>query len=176
MTREQKIAKARELSAAGVQQSVIASRLGVVPSTVWRWLHPEEHRQRELARNGYKRQWERDNRAACPNCGTPMAAGSRSASKRPELCRDCHLEDQLENSTTAEIARAWSEGKTTRQIATQIKRSPDFVSRMIARIRHEDEGKAYRERYGFPVHRRTSEQVKRIHDATVVAVARRKAA
>lgn len=99
MTREEKIAKAKRLRDEGLTYAEIAEQLGVTASCVQKWLNPERtkewlrHDNARPERKRVKRQWEKENRAECPQCGGLMGQGTAGRSKRPELCRECRGEE-----------------------------------------------------------------------------------
>lgn len=139
LTREQKIEKARELRERDWTYAQIGIRLGVTGSCVHGWLKPEwlaEKRRRSNAkRHEAKRQWERDNRAACPQCGAPMGQGSRCPSARPELCRDCVQENARRKQLQYIDLR--EEGLTNREIEERLGLPFNTVANALAKARRD---------------------------------------
>lgn len=131
---------ARRLSAKGLSNAEVGRRLGRSGSAVWKVLHPEKvkeiNRKDAAERNDYKRQWERDNRASCPECGHPMKAGSVSASKRSERCRACHLAG-LERRRLEMVALR-RRGMKNVEIARQLDTPVDAVAHVLYRERKLD--------------------------------------
>jgi hypothetical protein len=95
MTRSEKIAKASELRRQGLTYDSIGKRFGVSGTAVYRWLNPDWAREQDRKdaanpeRKRGKRQWEKDNRAECPQCGGQLQAGSRCPSRRSTVCAQC---------------------------------------------------------------------------------------
>jgi transposase-like protein len=83
MTREQKIAKARELREQGLSYPTLAGTLGVGVATVYRWLNEAyaEH-DRAAARN-----WKRTHKGTCADCGAPTDASNGFVTS--SRCADC---------------------------------------------------------------------------------------
>lgn len=124
MTRDEKVAKARELRDEGLSQSEIARRVGVTPSAVFKWLNPDrarEYARRDRARPGRqesKNAWlrERDRspegRSICETCG-----GLCGIASRKHGYRECMACKRLRRKTRGhEIERLWAEGRTLREI------------------------------------------------------------
>jgi len=120
LSREQNIAKARELREQGLVLREIGERLGVHQVTVWQWLNPGKTRdkqRKDAAKRGpAKRQWERDNRAGCPQCGSEMGQGSRSPSKRFDRCAACRRTNA--RSRWGRLISLREQGLTNREIAS----------------------------------------------------------
>jgi transposase len=99
VTRDEKIERARELRGLGWSGPRIGVELGVMRSTVYKWLNPErgrEYNRRENARpgrNAQKRAWEHSPaaRVRCAHCGN--LAGTNSKAVGTRLCRDCWKDD-----------------------------------------------------------------------------------
>lgn len=102
-TRDQKIAKARELREEGLTYREIGERLGVAEHTSWSWLNPEARRAIDrrvnAKRTKAKNEWARENRAACPKCGKPMGPGTKGRRTRvPKRCRTCLKQESREHT------------------------------------------------------------------------------
>jgi predicted transcriptional regulator len=142
MTREQKIAKARELREAGLVYADIAKALGVTHSCVQKWLKPDrarEYTQRENSKpeaNTRKRAWDNAHRASCPRCGQLMCAGSTDNTK-PERCKECQLEDIREQGrqTYRRLEALWLAGKTYPEIQEAFGWSKGRLSNALTRGR-----------------------------------------
>lgn len=122
MTREEKIAKARELREQGMKPREIALELGVDRSTVWKWANPQQaadiRRRDNASRASAKRAWENEHdRGTCTRCGGAMGVGA--VRKGQKLCRPCWLESEHQRMAEryAFVARLWNEGKSHREIA-----------------------------------------------------------
>jgi hypothetical protein len=143
VTRSEKIAKARELSAKGWNNREIGERLGVSTSAAWKWLHPDAVREinrRDNARRGpEKRAWEDRARATCSECGTKLGVGSAMPSKAAERCVNC-IRDAA-RSRIVRFIELREAGKTNRQIASAERISEHAVAMLFY--------KAYR--YGLVV-------------------------
>lgn len=131
MTREQKIAKARRRRDEGLSLQKIAEELGVTASCIWKWLNPERCREQTMLqnakRNAAKRQWAREHRAECPQCGGEMGAGSGSPSRRRRICAECVSDNArartvryielrkrgMRNPQIAEVEKTTTAGVTT---------------------------------------------------------------
>ncbi len=142
LTREEKIKSAKELRE---QQELtyreIGERLGVCAATAWKLLHPERTQQLSAKdnsrpeRKAAKRQWEKDNRAVCPQCGGKMRAGSRCPSHRPNLCRPC-----IRANRRAKIIRfieLRERGFTNREIERQESLPYNAVAGLLSQARAE---------------------------------------
>lgn len=90
MTREQKIAKAKELREEGLTYREIGERISESNSVAWGFCNPDARRainKRDNAkRRAARRQWEE---GECPGCGGRLANAYRS-----ERCRECQREAQ----------------------------------------------------------------------------------
>lgn len=133
----------------GERPADVARALGCAPSTVWRATHPEEHRERERARNAYKRQWDREQLVPCPNCGEGLVRLGRY-----ERCRRCHEKEQRQERQRLEavIHRLWHEGLATKDIAVAIGSTPQATAVRIVRMRESGWDMPYRHRRSNPKH------------------------
>ena len=144
---------AQRLRDEGLTLAEIAGRLGYKsPSSAWKLLNPERNQERmrkdNAKRNEVKREWERRNRASCPECGQPMRAGSRSVSHRPTRCRKCRTLAERTNvdDRAQRIERWWAEGLKLREIGERLGWTEAHVGVEIGRLR----AKGYDLRYRQP--------------------------
>lgn len=150
MSREQNIAKAKELRSEGLTYRAIAEHLGIEASTAYKWLNPKwakaQARRNNARRSQAKREHERNNRSSCPDCGSPMGMGSGSPSHRPDRCVACARIDQARGQAErdARITRLWKGGYTLRQIANDLESTANAIGTAIARIRKEGGDLPYR--------------------------------
>ena len=133
MTREQKIAEAKRLREQGLPLRYIARELGVGTACIWRWLNPERaqelNRISNAKRSDAKRQWARDNRAECPQCGADMGAGTKGRTVLPRSCRAC-IDDEV-RSRMVRYIELRKEGLTNRQIAEREKVGENVVAKTL---------------------------------------------
>lgn len=137
MKREEKIAEARRLRAEGMTYREIADRLGVVNSTVCKWLADPEKRREQIRRDNRrrrhkKRQWM--TAEPCPECGgqkTRRAAGSDS------LCVWCERKRRQYafRQRFDQVCALRREGLTNLEIASQLGVSEAVVATVIYRGR-----------------------------------------
>lgn len=141
LTREEKIARARELASRGLNNQQIAERLGVGSrKTVWGWLNPERLRRLKRAesrrRRDKNRVWRNQHRASCDGCGTALRAGSASPSAKGKtgLCKKCLGRAKAESGRRRrEDARRLHEaGVGTAEISRQMQVAPSTVDRWLA--------------------------------------------
>jgi transposase len=147
VTRDQKIASARELREQGFYYREIGERYGVSFSTVYRWLHPERakefrHRNREALR-AYDREYNRTHRAECPSCGGEM---DRETGRGGGICAGCRADEV--DRRAAKIERWWADGLTLKEIAQQLDWSEGHISNELHRLREKGYDLPYRHR-GF---------------------------
>jgi hypothetical protein len=139
VTREEKIAKARELKAAGVPLGVIAESLEVPHSTSRGWALDTPWPKREClvcgkrfapdhgnqkvccGENARKRFHEERTRAACIDCGKKLGTGSGYPS-RAVRCRICHELSEAERCDVRrrQIEAWWTEGLQLPEIADRL--------------------------------------------------------
>lgn len=140
MTREEKIAKARELRAEGLTYDQIGERLGVTGGCVQKWLKPEwakkVARRSNAKRNAAKRSHEQKTRAVCA-CGNPMGVGSGYPGRQVARCQECrHLaEHEAVDERAQRIVGWWAEGETMKQIASRLDWSIGHLSMDMDRLR-----------------------------------------
>jgi transposase len=160
MTRDQKIARARELRAEGIALHQISKILGVSKTTVLRWTDAEQaerDRKRSLA---YKdanhdsvrakdREYFRRNPGLCPRCSGSM---SRRTERNGGICASCHQAISKERDRRLEAL--WLAGKSSREIAVEFGWTPERVSVEVWRLRAAGYRIPYRQRraagYKFP--------------------------
>jgi DNA-binding CsgD family transcriptional regulator len=109
MTRDEKLAKARQLREGGTTYPAIAAELGVAKKTVRRWLNPHEaEADRAVARRMKKRY-----RGKCESCGSPTN-GCEGPGKASRLCGPCsrrrrHEQRRWTPETIRDAMRRWAE-------------------------------------------------------------------
>lgn len=137
LSRDQKIEKAKELREQGQTYEAIASALGITGSCVQKWLKPEWAKRQAAKSNGkrkaYKRQWQEDHRASCPECGSPLCQGSRTSSTPPTSCQDCY-ESQRRSQRNQKIVRFIElrrEGLTNAEIERRDKLPFNTVAKLL---------------------------------------------
>lgn len=114
---------AENLRGEGLSNAEIGRRLGVNGSTVYKWLNPEKarewNRQQNAARREAKREWARNNRATCPECGAIRGVNSGS---QGTLCRPCSISQRGEQKEARwdDIERWWNEGIPGPEIAKRL--------------------------------------------------------
>jgi transposase len=143
VTRDEKIAKARELRERGWSGPRVAAELGVTKSTVYKWLDPDrarEYARRDNARpgrNAQKREWEHGPtaRIRCANCG--KLAGMNSKAAGTTLCRSCWTADAARRSdeTGRKLETLWLAGKTFPEICAELGWNKGTLSVMMDRYR-----------------------------------------
>lgn len=140
MTRDEKIAEARRLRAAGLTLAQIANRLGYAqPASAWALLHPDETRARRARDNARRaparRAWENEHDRGVCACGATMAVGTRR--RGFEVCRDCYEETMAVGTAMRceRIAELWSRGLTQREIAAELHSTPSSINTTMARMR-----------------------------------------
>jgi hypothetical protein len=125
VTRDEKIAKARELRSrrdpeTGFSMSYreIGERLGVTHGCVIKWLNPERARLARKADNARrgpaKRAWDNAHRDNCTRCGrTLRAASSLPSRQNTGLCRPCVQDDMKAqgHATATRLEELWAAGK-----------------------------------------------------------------
>lgn len=156
-------AEAQRLRDEGLTYREIADRLGYNHAeSVRRLLHPDM--ARELARrdnakrSGAKRAWEREHdRGTCP-CGAVMCVGA--ARKGYVLCRDCHDEVVAVGQAMRDerIAELWAQGRTLREIASELDSTPSSIGVALCRMRTNGWDLPYR-------HNRSPEGLERAQNA-----------
>lgn len=138
MTRDEKIALARDLREQGMQLREIAAEFGVSTSTVLRWTDPvKAERDRERARAWKARNPDRRrelDRAAlersktpCPGCGEPCLR--RTAA----VCQSCQA--AAVTVRRGLIEGMWADGWTLREITAALNTTKATVAVEIARMR-----------------------------------------
>jgi len=120
----------------------------------WIAAHPERYRELNLARNGYKREWDHANRASCPQCGQSMGMGSGSASKRSLLCRDCFDANERDriDERGHQIEAWWAEGLSQNQIAEALGWTRGHVQVELVHLRERGFNLPYRRQPSRPKH------------------------
>lgn len=117
------------MAAEGVSTAEIARRLDVVPSTVWKWLHPD--RTREFNRRDAARPERRASHAAwvlmaredpervkmCSSCGG-RTGSFVWASEQADVCATCR--GSRREARWRLIAMWWGEGLTYREIGERL--------------------------------------------------------
>lgn len=98
----------------------------------------KEWRRKDNARRSKaKRQWERENRAKCPKCGSVMAMGSKGRHEnfrlRPKRCRPCFQKESEERLQQAISFR--KEGFTNDQIGDFLDLADNTVANMFYRAK-----------------------------------------
>lgn len=161
MTREQKIAKARELRAQNVTYSEIGERLGVSSATAWRWLTERTARaiiscrvcgedftqthgkqkycsgdcRHEAGRLRRRRCAQTIGRAACQDCGTALGEGSAwKGRKRCVTCFEARDAERVD-ARARKIVAWWAAGRTLAQIRDSLDWSPERLSVEFHRLR-----------------------------------------
>lgn len=166
MTREQKVAEARELRAEGLTYAEAGRRLGVSYTTVWAWLNPERKRairrraEATPRRKAAKRAWENEHdRRPCGRCGQPRGAGAHRAAKS-DLCGDCRRADQAAaaRARRERIAAMWNDGWLIRAIADALDSTPGSIHVEIAAMRADGWHLPYRYTTGKRAGRKFPEQ------------------
>lgn len=144
MKREIKIERARKLREEDPKRwtyDALGKRFGVTGTCIQKWLKPEWAREKarkdNAKRSAAKRQWERENRAKCPDCGQPMGAGSRCPSARPERCTVCDNARRVERVGLRgrEIEAWWAEGLTMSEIAEKLGWTVNHLCSEFVRLR-----------------------------------------
>jgi DNA-binding CsgD family transcriptional regulator len=109
MTRDEKIAKARQLRKTGKTYPAIAAELGVSKKTIRRWLNPAEAERDRVSARAMKEKY----RGECEICGSPTngCGGPGTAAK---LCAACssqrkHDERRWTPDTIYDALRRWAE-------------------------------------------------------------------
>lgn len=148
MTREEKIAKARQLRDEGKTYREIGEFFGGTNSMGYRLINPEKAREQNARRSTYKREHERIHRAKCPRCGGRMGMGSVSPSKRAKLCQSCarQMEEAKRDARNQEIISLWNQGYSLAEIAERLDSTPGSISVSIARLRKAGYSLNYRHR------------------------------
>jgi transposase len=149
LTREQKIARARELREQGWSYAAIARQLGVSESTPRTWCNPEwakeQARKSNAKRGPAKRAWENEHdRGTCATCGEPTVASA--SRKNVRLCRDCWTEAEHREQTLRRerIAALWCEGQTLTEIAAALDSTPASIGVTLAHMREDGWDLPYR--------------------------------
>lgn len=140
LTRKEKIAKARELRAAGLTYVEIGNRLGITRSCASKWCNPDRtrewNRSSNAGRNAYKRSIAKTSGAApCEDCGAKMGEGSLW--RRNRRCRSCETarQNELRDQRRAEIEALFNEGLTNKEIAEAIGSTANAVGSEISYMR-----------------------------------------
>jgi transposase len=152
MTREQKIAKARALLAAGRTFGDVAAAIGVSKRTVRRWLVPgEAERDRQRARawkarnrshlRDYNLRYDAEHGPPCSQCGQ-----RRNSRRRGPLCEGC-IKDGIDHRAR-QIEQWWAEGLKLKEIAERLGWSVGHVSMEMDRLRAKGYALPYRRRTG----------------------------
>lgn len=130
MTREEKVARARQLRDEGLTYAQIGTRLGVTTTTAFRRANPDADERSRLSSLDWKarnrehvraqnREYarRRENTGTCSRCGGPRGA---LAQRRAAVgtCRTC-LEAEWE-ITNEQIVRWWADGLTGEEIAARL--------------------------------------------------------
>lgn len=165
MSREEKIAKARDLRAEGLPYRQIGEQLGVTGPCIMKWLNPERTREwnrrseAKPKRKTAKRDHEKRTRRTCA-CGNPMGQGSGYPSYPHKQCEECLiLEERARVDERAQkIVAWWANGLTRVAIAERLGWSLERVSVEMHQLRE----KGYALPYRYKHHKnapRFSEQV-----------------
>lgn len=166
MSREQKIAKARELRAAGLTYDAIARRLGMSHPCIWGWCNPEAKRAKDKRSNAKrgpaKRAWEDAQRANCEDCGRTLQGGSALPCRRNSgKCLDCWWVAQAAELEPRykQIEAWWAEGLTYPEICAHLGWSENHLGVEIHRMRAAGRNLPYRYKTGKRAGRRFPDQV-----------------
>jgi hypothetical protein len=150
MTREQKIARAQRLRDEGLLLREIAEEMGLSGTrAAWRLVNPERVHEQELARNAYKRQWEKEApRGNCEDCGDEL--GIDSARRGHRTCRTCYELRRAEvvDERARRIVEWWAEGLTLKEIATKLGWTLGHIAQEFDRLREKGYDLPYRYRTG----------------------------
>jgi transposase len=155
MSRDEKIAFARERSAEGWSNGRIARELGVTPPAVWKWLNPEKARaaaRRDNAkRSAAKRVWERSEagRGRCPSCGGLKGTASKH---RHMVCLKCELAMRAQRHAGRDelIVQWWHEGASLDEIAERLGWTRSHLGVEIHRLRARGLDLPYRYQLSVP--------------------------
>jgi transposase len=143
MTRDEKIAKARELRDQGLTHRAIGDRLGVTHSCVTKWLNPNlarEWARRQEAKPSTaarKRAWDRAHRATCPRCGGLRGQATAIPSRADGLCVNCDNAARAAEAdvTARKVVALWADGKKFSEICAAMGWSKGTLSAMMDRYR-----------------------------------------
>lgn len=95
--------------------------------------------------NERKRRWERSHRLPCPQCGTPMGAGTARADGTPSskgkkyaMCRACRnrLVAEQSRANRSRIEELWNQGLSLKEIAAELEWTTGAIGVEIARMRN----------------------------------------
>lgn len=152
MTREEKIAKARELRAAGKRDPEISAVLGLSVPRVSQLLKGTAYPARSCyvcgsvftpthgnqktccGENARKRYHEnRIARASCPRCGAELGPGSAYPSKTPDLCMECHRDES--HARTVRFIQLRKEGLSNVEISERegLEAGSNIVAQILSR-------------------------------------------
>jgi len=149
VTRSEKITKAKELGANGLNNREIADELAISPSCVWKWRNPERTKEWNLRdahdpkRKAKKRAWDREHRRRCQDCEGLMGIGSRRRSTR---CHTCHelREAARVDRRARKIEKWWADGKDLPWIAKSLGWSRGHIGVEFHRLREKGYDLPYR--------------------------------
>jgi hypothetical protein len=131
VTREEKIAEAVRLYAAGLSDREIGERLGVTGGAVWKWRHPERTREINRVMNAKrrveKREWEHrpENRGNCTECGSKRGFGVLADG----ICQTCRA--TLWRQRLERLVALRREGLTNIQIGSREGIDAGLVARYL---------------------------------------------
>jgi len=163
--REIKIERARRLrkeDPAYWTYKRLGERYGVSTTTICEWLtgkvsawkaaHPERVRELNLKRNAAKREWERNHRAKCPECGGEMGAGSASRKAPPARCKECQpfWEAERVHERAERIVEWWGGGLSLGEIAGRLGWSVSHLGQEFHRLRERGYDLPYRYQRSAP--------------------------
>lgn len=150
MTRDEKIAKARELHAAGWSYRQIGDLFGCTHSAVWKWFNAEEvaawAKADNARRHEEKKAWRRiadrtpEGRGTCGECGGLLGIGQ--ARRGGRTCEECIQFAAVQKLVRLE--RLWNEGKTFPEICAAFGWSRGHLSQMLDRGRERGYDLPYR--------------------------------
>lgn len=160
MTREQKIARARELRAEGLTYSAVGKQLGTSYQTIRRWLDPDyAEKVRQISRaykaqhrkalRAYDREYDERHKAECPECGAEVNRRFNG-----EKCMACRADSR--DRRARQIESWWAEGLPLKKIAERLGWTKGSLSREMYWMREVGYSLPYRHTLSAP---KWSEQV-----------------
>lgn len=151
MTREEKIAKARELRAAGTGYQEIADSLGIGCSTAYSWINSERVAPYRNGRaidperaRAYDRVYGATHRSECERCGGDRPRGNHGGG----LCEACIQDDVDQKGKSLE--EMWANGLTIKEICSRLGWTKGHFSVEIHRFREKGYELPYRYKLSKP--------------------------
>lgn len=128
--------RAAQMTEAGLNTCDIGRYLGVNPSTVWKWLHPDEAREanrrdrekRREARRAEDRARHLRSKRLCPHCGTTMESIS-------EACQGCA--DARATVRASLIQGMWADGWKLSEIADALATTTNSLGAKMNKMRRQ---------------------------------------